>query len=1111
MKLSRLEIFGFKSFLNRTVFQFGEGVTSIVGPNGCGKSNIVDAIVWALGERGTKSLRVKDMGDVIFHGSNGKKPVNIAEVTLELTDGDKDVVVKRRIYRDGTNEYFLNGNVVRLKDVQDAFLGTGVGVNSYAIIEQGKIESFIQMKPLERRIVIEETSGITRFEEKKREAMGRLDEVSINLERVDDVHREVTVTFQKTEHEWQRWKAYKVLADKLHEIDKHILLDGYAKIAKRILRIREKQGELETEILKKEDEKLALKNEFDAKESEFSLTDNIVRQLEVDIKGKEKDMENRLLEIEYIKEEMNRLEKACVIQSESENRLKNEIENHNTEIEAISAKSISESDLLRLEETDETGLREQMEHLKTDIEAREKVLEEERTSLFVAMSTLTNVKNRIAEIERAQREKQKREEREEQEKRELNQLNVQLQTKCVELKNIVNNWRESKEIAADEESSFLGDRESARKAVDEKRGVIERLKNEKSIKADFLKQLGGLLGAADSDQGKANKLINMIKVEESREKALERFFSDEMEYIVLTENSTEIISELVKREEGNYIFFPRKGIFTFGNQEVEVKVQWIGSIEEALSRIDQGEEGVFINDTMYVDSRGLILSGKNKKRVDLRQFKEKLKLEKELSSIDGTLKTHQDEIQNLQQRFTDMDNRYKAAKRNRDEKEQKYNSAEKELLLVEARLKATSEKLAALESRLDLSVETSPVETEELIQQVQMGEADKIEKENKMESIKTDLNTIRKDFESIRAKWHDTTIAIERRRNSLKALEEEKRRKESAIQKLNGEIQAGRGKVEQTQSAISECALKIANLETNYDDLKKELSTHLARFEELKTLLGNLHVEKHTLQEAIDEKSKEIEKTRSRRENTDKDIAIFTEKQLTITEKLKTTYDIEDPSTVDIQVNSRIEEERQEIASEIEAMGEINFRAEKEYIELQERLGFLEKQKEDLRNSVESLKKTISKIDSVTKDLFAETFDKVNESFKRFTDLLFKGGKGHLAVNEENGGVDLFAQPPGKKVVRMELLSGGEKALISLALLLALMDTKPSPFSLMDEIDAPLDDANLMALLEIVKTMSVRTQIIFITHNRITMEGSDTIYGITMEEQGISKTVSVKL
>jgi chromosome segregation protein len=207
LKLTKLEIFGFKSFLNRTVFHFGEGVTSIVGPNGCGKSNIVDAIVWVLGERGTKSLRVKDMGDVIFHGSNGKRPVNIGEVSLELTDGEKDLVVKRRIYRDGVNEYFLNGNLVRLKDVQDIFLGTGIGINSYAIIEQGRIESFIQMKPTERRVVVEEVSGITRFEEKKRDALARMDEVTVNLERVEDIYREVTVAFEKAELEWQRWRA----------------------------------------------------------------------------------------------------------------------------------------------------------------------------------------------------------------------------------------------------------------------------------------------------------------------------------------------------------------------------------------------------------------------------------------------------------------------------------------------------------------------------------------------------------------------------------------------------------------------------------------------------------------------------------------------------------------------------------------------------------------------------------------------------------------------------------------------------------------------------------------------------------------------------------------
>ncbi len=1111
MKLSRLEIIGFKSFLNRTVFQFGEGVTSIVGPNGCGKSNIVDAIVWALGERGTRSLRVKDMGDVIFHGSNGKRPVNIAEVSLELTDGDKDLAVKRRIYRDGTNEYFLNGNPVRLKDVQDVFLGTGIGLNSYAIIEQGKIESFIQMKPLERRIVIEETSGITRFEEKKRDAMSRLEETTINLERVDDIYAEVTASYEKTEQEWQRWKAYQELADKLHEIDKQILLDGYSKILKRIAKIQEKQGELEAEIGKKEEEKSGLKKEYDAKDSEFTLTDNIVRQLEVDIKGKEKDMENRLLEIEYVKEESQRLETQCAAYRENEKKISAQIGEHQKEIEKLSDEFLIHRGELEKGEAEELALREETEKAKVTREGYEKRLEEERTGLFVAMSRLTDIKNRISDIERAQKEKQKREEREAVEKRELREILSKLEIQQKELINTLEKEKEENSSIITKETARLDERETIRKKIDEERNVVEQLKNEKRIKEEFLKQLGGLIESAEADQIHINKLINMIKVEETKEKALERFFSDELEYFVLAESSPHAISEIVLRQEGNYIFFPQNGVFRLGGQEVEINVQWIGSVDEALARIEKGEEGIFINDSVYVDSRGVILTGKGKKRIDLKQFKEKLKLEKELKTIDDALQEHRNTIQDIRGKFAEYDTQYQMIKKERDEKEKKITTLERDILLVQAQLTSTAEKLKVLETKIDLSEETSSAEMERLLEEKEKSELEKTEKESRMESLKADLDNIKKDHESVLTKWHEITIAIERKRNTLKTLEEDKERKSLNIERLAEEIDTGKNKAEETLKKITECAGKIESLERAYDDLKKEQEKLLGRFEELKNMLGNLHMEKHTLHEAIEEKAKEIEKTRSKRENTDRDIAIFTEKQSTVLEKLRTTYNIENPDEITVQTNAHIEEERETISSEIAAMGEINFRAEKEYLELQERLAFLEKQKEDLRNAVESLKKTITKIDMLTKELFAETFDKVNEAFKRFTDLLFKGGKGYLAVNHENGGVDMFAQPPGKKVIRMELLSGGEKALISLALLLALMDTKPSPFALMDEIDAPLDDANLMALLEIVKTMSLKTQIIFITHNRITMEGSDIIYGITMEEQGISKTVSVKL
>ena len=1111
MKLTKLEIFGFKSFLNRTVFHFGQGVTSIVGPNGCGKSNIVDAIVWVLGERGTKSLRVKDMGDVIFHGSNGKRPVNIGEVSLELTDGEKDLVVKRRIYRDGVNEYFLNGNLVRLKDVQDIFLGTGIGINSYAIIEQGRIESFIQMKPTERRVVIEEVSGITRFEEKKRDALTRMEEVTINLERVEDIYREVTVAFEKAELEWQRWRAYQVLADKLHEIEKQILLDGYAKLKKRIGKIQEKQGELEGEITIKEEEKAELKKGFEAKESEFALTDNIVRQLEVDIKGKEKDMETRLVEIEYVKEEKQRLEAQCNSHRENEARIREQIEACQKEIEALSDKSVVNQEELQKEEAGMLILKEEAEALKTAIAGYEKRLDEERTQLFVSMSRLTDTKNRIAQIERIEKERQKREEKESAEKRELREILTRLQTQQKNLSTTLEREKEEKNAVSEEEIRTFNDRELVRKSVDEEGNITERLKNEKRIKEEFLKQLGGLIENKGSGELNATKLINMIKVEEAKEKAMERFFSNELEYQVLTETTTEAISRVVKRQEGNYIFFPRKGIFKLGDSEVEADIRWIEGVDEALARIEAGEEGIFINESVYVDSRGFILSGKDKKRIDLKQFKEKIKLEKELKAIAAALQDRYGAVDDMKGRLSICDSAYQRAKRAREEKEAAINKTEKELLFLEARLKTTLERLETLETRIDLSEEKSPLEREQLEEEKERAEKEKTDREASMTALKADLNTIKKDYETAQSRWHAMTISIERKRNALGAIGEDKERKLTAIRKLGGDIVTSQEKVEQISAEIALRGRKIEGLDRDYDDLKKTCEKHLERFEELKKMLGNLHMEKHALQENIETAGKEIERIRGRRENIEKEIVLFIEKRNTVLEKLQTTYSIENPDDFAIQLPPRIDDEREAIMAEIAAMGEINFRAEKEYLELQERLLFLEKQKEDLHSAMESLKKTITRIDLLTKELFAETFDKVNEAFKRFTDTLFKGGKGHLVVNQENGGVEMFAQPPGKKVLRMELLSGGEKALISLALLLALMDTKPSPFALMDEIDAPLDDANLVALLEIVKTMSAKTQIIFITHNRITMESSDTIYGITMEEEGISKTVSVRL
>ncbi len=1111
MRLLRLELFGFKSFLNRTVFQFGEGITSIVGPNGCGKSNIVDAIIWALGERGTKSLRVKDMGDVIFHGSNGKRPVNIAEVTLDLSEGGKDLAIKRRIYRDGSNEYYLNGNPVRLKDIQDFFLGTGIGLNSYAIVEQGKIEYFIRMKPLERRVIIEETSGVTRFEEKKRDAIIRLEEVSANLERIEDIYSEVIKTYEKADNEWNQWKVYKALADKLNEIDIQILIDGYTKLARKFGKMQEKQGDIEREISNKEEERNILKKELETKEDEFSITDSIIRQLEVDIKGKEKDMENRLLEIEYVKEEHKKLgaESGGLLQQKAE--LEAKIKRYGVEIEGLDTRKENNRILLKEEEEQGKALQDTMGALKGKIEGYEKTIEEERVKLFVSMSTLTDIKNRMSEIERTGREKQKREEKKHAEQERMKERLHDLEASVQKLIERLEQEKQENTRIVSEEIEARKKKETLAKTLEEVKHTIERLRGEKQGKEDFLQQISSPEDTELEHLPDMRKLIDMIKVREDAEQAFERFFFKEMEYYVLTQKETKAISDTVNAYDGNFIFFPGKGVFQLRGKAVEVDIKWINSVEEALERIESGEEGIFINDNLYIDSRGFILQGKAAKGIDLQQFKEKKRLEKELKEIEAHLAEHVLSLRNLEITYHDYNRAWENLTEKKKEKEQVIHGIEKETIVLEAEAKPIRERLHELHSGVDVFEETSPVNVDNLLNEKAIQEKDKEQTEQRMVSIKGELDTIKRAYEDTSTKWHEVTISIERARNLLKTLEEDTGRNTTNITILTEEKQNQQARIEAIEKDIGICVRKAESLEKSYEELKSACERLIGRYEGLKKTSGNLHMEKHALQEKIDVVSRDMEKIKNRKETSEKEMVVLMEKKDTIYERLKTVYGIEDPEPIALQSNKNLETERENIVQEIAGIGEVNFRAEKEYLELKERVAFLEKQKEDLKNAMNSLKKTISKIDVISKEIFSETFETVNNTFKRFTTMLFKGGKGYLVLNQDSSGIEMYVQPPGKKVVRMEQLSGGEKALISQAFLLSLMDTKPSPFSLLDEIDAPLDDANLMSLLEIIKDIGRKTQIIFITHNRITMESSHTIYGITMEEEGISKIVSVKL
>ena len=1112
MKLLRLELFGFKSFLNRTVFHFNEGITSLVGPNGCGKSNIVDAFVWVLGERGTKSLRVKDMGDVIFHGSNGKRPVNMAEVTLDLSDGQGEYSVRRRIFRDGVNEYFLNGSPVRLKDVHEFFLGTGIGPNSYAIVEQGRIEHFIHMKPVERRLLIEEASGITRFEEKKREAVMRLEETRVNLERVEDLFLEVEKNCASAAQEWERWKAYRELSLSLTAIECHLLVDGYKKISRRMEKTEERLRDIETKIRNKDDEIALLKEQRSAKAKEYELMDGVLRNLEIDVKGREKELEGKIREIGYVEDglkrnrsETDRLTGELKTLGDKIARAEGEARSLRERIETMTATLAGDDGVVR-------GLEERLEGLSARRKECGDRLDRERTALFVAAAAVSDVRNRIRESERQAAERKRRQERQAAELMTLGERLTALGAREDRLRKENETARAELSGAMAGEKDLRDQADMQRREAERTRQTIERLKGEKTGKEAFLAETGkGSPQRRPVLQG-AKKLIELIPSSADEEgEGAARFFVNEMDYYVVPEESTGRIPEIVGRYNDNLIFFSPRGFFLPGDRGVVIRSMKVDSVDEALRRIDDGEEGLFVAGGVCIDSRGFIMASTQERSRIFKRLKDRVRLEKEIGALAVSIEVEGKRAKEASLKLDDLMRKLRVLNERKNGAEKIVRTHERDLAALEAEKRGVNERIRALKEDNDPLYDQNGPDGGVLIGELSEREKEKEAVETRMARLKAEADDAEAGYGQCHAEWHGATLERERKKNLLQSTEAGLARHGELHQALMAEMESRSAQIKVLVNETDRLVSKKAILEGEWADVSKQGEKNQKRLDEVRAAVEEIHGGKRESENAIGGAEKEREMMLLQRQGALAELEGHGEKIRIITERLSDVYNVTDPNGMTVPPQTQLDRDKERIEKEIRALGEVNFRAEKEYGDLKDRLAFLRKQKDDLSGSAESLKKTISRIEGLSQDMFLETFERVASFFKDVSSRLFKGGRGHLSLLPDSGGIELFVQPPGKRVTRMDLLSGGEKALISLSFLLSLMETRPSPFSLLDEIDAPLDDANLVGLLDVIKDMSRQTQIVIITHNRITMGSSHTIYGITMEEEGISKTISVRL
>lgn len=1112
MKLKKIELLGFKSFCERTVFHFDKGITSIVGPNGCGKSNIVDAVIWTLGERGVKALRVKEMEDVIFHGSDGRRPVNMAEVTLFFQDENNEYSVRRRIFRDGTNEYFLNGKAVRLKDIQDFFLGTGIGLNTYAIVEQGRIESFVQMKPHERKILIEEAGGITRFKEKKGEAAARLEEVKSNLERIEDIYREVQNSYLKAQKEWERWKRYMELVEKKRVLERDILLEGLRRLKRDLERTDEKQKKLKREIEIKGEEEKSLEEMIALKEEEISLNERAANELELNLRTREKDAEAIIRQIDLKKSNVHLLSKRLKEKEEKLEKTRERIRVLTQEIDKLSLRERELSEEERMKSLELEGIDEKIKKLKGEVDEAEMQLEAKRKELFVKVGELLDVNNMIVELERKRRERNERERRLKEEKENLEKRISSLSSEVLSLSQKL--LSKKKELALNEEKEAETNRELERvkNEMEKKRGALHLLEAERKAKEEYL----GKLGLKEEEEGETHdlkKLIELFRPEKNEEHILEKYFARELEsYVIEGQDPDELVRDL--KRKGNYIFFPYKGIFTKTENGVNIRFTEVYDLKEAIGRVFKGEEGIFVTSDAVVDSRGIIFMESEKGEVRIKAERERRRIKRELEDLKERMEAHSRDLLKLEEIWRRL-------KREADTQKGKIGSLRKEIEDIEKRIWVCKTVEKEADERLKKIRELEGMEMEEtfdsemyfsLLEKKDFLARKKMEVESEIERLKSVLLEKKGSLELLTERSKKEEIEREKRIGLISLVKSERENKKRYLDELKESEGALLLEIEESKKKLSVDNGSIESLEKSLEKVERECAAQRKRLEELKNRLGSLHLEREQLLTQIKEKRKELERVKWRLEAVEKDFLLLSEKVNQIESVLRTTYEI-DPQGFEIEERSphEMEEEKATIEREIESLGEINFRAEKEYYELKERTEFLQRQKEDLKKAMESLKMTISKIETVSRDIFFETLEKVNSYYKDFVAKLFLGGEGYLKYNAETDGVDMFARPRGKKITRMEMLSGGEKALASVALLLALIEVTPPPFSIMDEIDAPLDDANLTYLLDIIKDLSKKTQIVLITHNRLTMQVSETIYGITMEDEGISKVVSVRL
>ena len=1179
MKIKELDIIGFKSFVERTTLAFEPGITAIVGPNGCGKSNIVDAIRWVMGEQSPRHLRGKDMEDVIFGGSEGRKPLGMAEVSILFSNEDGnapeeyreygEIMVTRRLFRSGESDYLINKVPCRLKDITELFMGTGIGTRAYSIVEQGQIGLILNAKPQDRRFLIEEAAGITKYKSRKKEALAKMEATKQNLQRVNDIIGEVKRQMNALDRQAKKAEKFKGFRTELKEIELKLHSHNYRRLAESLLLEEEKFLAIEEEGISMETRARGLESEIETLKNKLMVDERVLNDLQERFyatTGKIQKSEDR---IEHLRARRDDIEKQGKKSSEELEQLKSDAERAGKETETLMEEiernkreqgEIEGSLIVRMEE---------FQTFKAVFEEKGRGLDSLKGEMVQIASQLAHSRNAITNLEKRLEEISRVVEKNRQESEDLAKRAVEVQGAMASLGEKVSEVKRRK-------GDLTGRREDLLETIDstkEQQRVMDQalrgLRDELSKKGSHLHSLEALQdkfeGYADgvraiklSENGDRYTVVSdLFETEPEFEIALEAALEGRLQHLVVIDSKDGIegIGYLKTKAAGRCGFIPmdrlhrsqgkggvegrtpilekvrvRSGYeevarFLLGNTYI------VDSIQDAISIVSSQELAVG-SDARFVttggdllEAAGVLVGGSNEvSGHGILQRKREMKvLGEEVAILRGRVQDTEEGLKEAGERVRVAESELEMVKKGLHDME-----------LESVHLEKDSERQSDEIMRLSQRIEVMKVEEEHLLAdkenfeqelQVESGKVReslsmKEEKESGILELQEGLLVHKGEMDRVNSEVTELKIkatSLKGRFETLKATLERVTARQKELLEMASlrevEIAEGSGELEELETEIYEVRKGLRSLLEEKDIMEGRLvkarEVWQAETEKLKTLEdGRQRVmrELEALRKEVNSVELAVSKLRMDMSNI---AARVSESFNTIVEEAVELYKGE--SVDEVALNGR----REELGRLVNDLGEVNLTAIEEFQGLEERHNFLTDQQADLNKSLDSLQDAIQRINKISKERFQETFEAVNANFKVVFQRLFKGGKAEMVLTDSEdlleAGIDIIAQPPGKKLQGVSLMSGGEKALTAVSLIFSIFLLKPTPFCLLDEVDAPLDDANVGRFNEMVIEMSGSSQFILITHNKRGMEIADVLYGITMQEPGVSKLVSVRL